>query len=162
MADVQPSEIRIGDTERQSALTALGEHMSAGRLDIDEYGDRTAKVSTAKTRGQLLDLFSDLPAPHPSFGAEPRPAPQATAPAPPVRSSPSLPMRHRLAGVAVPLAALVAVALYFSLHLWIVFLIPAAVTVFGGALWGDDWKHQRRLAKERYRQERRDIRRRGW
>ena len=161
--EVQPSQIRIGDAERQSALTALGEHMSAGRLDIDEYGDRTAQVSTAKTRGQLLDLFADLPAPHPSFGVEPRPAPPAppTGQAP-VPTSPGLPLRHRVAGAAVPLAILLAVALYFSVHSSVVFLIPLALMVFGGAIWGDDWKHRKRLARERYRQERRQIRRRGW
>ncbi|HEX3591778.1 MAG TPA: DUF1707 domain-containing protein [Pseudonocardiaceae bacterium] len=162
--DVQPSQIRIGDAERQTALTALGEHMSAGRLDIDEYGDRSAQVSTAKTRGELLGLFADLPAPHPSFGVEPRPAPPNAPPAAqPVPVSPSLPLRHRLAGAAVPMAVVIALALYFLVaHYWIVFLIPAAVMVFGGAIWGDDWKHQQRLTRERHRRERRDIRRRGW
>jgi hypothetical protein len=163
VADVQPSQIRIGDSERQSALTALGDHMSAGRLDIDEYGDRTAQVSTAKTRGELLELFSDLPAPHPSFGAEPRP----TAPPPPPLPEPaparSVPMRARLAAVSVPLALLAGIVLASELHIWFFILLPVAMMMFGGVLWGDDWKYQRRLARDRYRQQRRDAnRQRYW
>lgn len=60
-------KLRIGDAEREKALRALGEHMSAGRLDIDEYGDRSAKVAAARTRNDLITLFTDLPAPNPSF-----------------------------------------------------------------------------------------------
>jgi hypothetical protein len=160
VADVQPSQIRIGDTERESALSALSEHMTAGRLDIDEYGDRTARVSTAKTRGDLLALFGDLPEPHPTFGT---PIPQYV-PEPeqaPVLARRNFGMRQRLAASAVPLAALVAVGLYFAVHFWVVFLIPAAVVLLSGAIWGDDWKHQRRLVRERQRQEIREMRRRG-
>lgn len=158
VADVQPSQMRIGDTERESALAALGEHMSVGRLDIDEYGDRTARVAAAKTRGELSELFRDLPEPHPTFGAVP---PRPTTPAPPVPQSQGLPVpvRHRLAAAAVPLAAILAVALFVFSHTWVVFLIPAAFAVFGGALWGDDHKHRRRLERDRFRAERREIRR---
>jgi Domain of unknown function (DUF1707) len=73
VSEYQPSQIRISDSEREDALGKLGEHMSAGRLDIDEYGERSAQVATAKTRGELLDLFGDLPEPKPTFG-QPRPA----------------------------------------------------------------------------------------
>jgi hypothetical protein len=64
-----------------------------------------------------------------------------------------------VAASAVPLAGLVALGLFLTIHWWIVFLLPAAVVIFSGAIFGDDWKHQKRLTKERYRQERRDIRR---
>jgi hypothetical protein len=153
VADVQPSQIRIGDTERESALTALGEHMSAGRLDIDEYGDRTARVATAKTRGELTGLFSDLPQPHPQFGATPRPAApapsQQVAPAP--RRSPV--MRQRLVAIAVPLAGILALALLFTGHWWLIFIVPGVFTLFGRGAWGDD----RRMRRARQR----DFRRRG-
>lgn len=168
MADVQPSNMRIGDTERESALTALGDHMSAGRLDIDEYGDRTARVSAAKTRGDLLALFGDLPAPHPKFGvANPAPVPAAPVPATgalPLPRGDGTPFPRRLMAAAVPLAGIAAVVLFFTFGTWLFFLLPAAVMVLGGALWGDDWKHQRHTARDRYRQERRDHRRhgRGW
>jgi hypothetical protein len=163
VADVHPSEIRIGDTERESALSALGDHMSAGRLDIDEYGDRTAQVAAAKTRGDLLALFGDLPAPHPKFGvATPAPVPTvATSAAAPVPSGNGMPLPQRLMAAAVPLASIAAVVLFFTIGTWLVFLIPAAVMVLGGAFWGDDWKQQRHAARNRYRQGRRDFRRRG-
>ena len=83
IGDVNESpDMRIGDTEREQALAALGEHMSAGRLTIDEYGERSAKVTAARTRGELLELFTDLPDPKP--GAAPRPvaAPQPPATVP--------------------------------------------------------------------------------
>ena len=54
-------------------MQALDEHMSAGRLDPDEYGQRVAQASVARTRAGLDELFTDLPAPHPF--AEPRRAP---------------------------------------------------------------------------------------
>jgi hypothetical protein len=163
VADVHPSELRIGDTERESALSALGDHMSAGRLDIDEYGDRTAQVAAAKTRGDLLALFGDLPAPHPKFGvATSAPVPTvATSAAAPVPSGNGMPLPQRLMAAAVPLASIAAVVLFFTIGTWLVFLIPAAVMVLGGAFWGDDWKHQRHAARNRYRQGRRDFRRRG-
>ena len=154
---MQPSQIRIGDTERESALAALSEHMSAGRLDIDEYGDRTARVSAAKTRGDLKALFSDLPGPHPTFGTQP---PLRAETAVPQLQGMQVPLRHRLAAAAVPAAAILAFVLFFTLvHWWIVFLIPAAVAVFGGALWGDEWKQHKRLARDQYREARRQIRR---
>ncbi|PZS35924.1 MAG: hypothetical protein DLM61_01175 [Pseudonocardiales bacterium] len=62
-------DVRIGDAEREEAFAALGEHMSAGRLAIDEYGDRSAKVAAARTRNDLVVLFTDLPAPRPAFGS---------------------------------------------------------------------------------------------
>jgi Domain of unknown function (DUF1707) len=163
VADVQPSQIRIGDTERESALAALGEHMSAGRLDIDEYGDRTARVSTARTRGELLALFSDLPGPHPTFGAaQPVPPPTPLPQAPAVPQAPGVPFRQRAAAAAVPLAGLVALVLFVTvIHFWVIFLLPAAVVILSGAMRGEDWKHQKRLARDRYRQEQRAIRRRG-
>jgi hypothetical protein len=59
--------LRIGDAEREQALTALGEHFTAGRLDVQEYSDRSAQVTEAKTRADVLALFQDLPQPHPAF-----------------------------------------------------------------------------------------------
>jgi hypothetical protein len=160
VADVHPSEIRIGDTERESALSALGEHMSAGRLDIDEYGDRTARLAAAKTRGDLLALFTDLPAPHPKFGVS-TPAPTVVTSAAPMPVDRGMPLPQRLMAAAVPLASIAAVVLFFTVGTWLFFLIPVAVMVLGGAFWGDDWKNQRHAARNQYRQGRRDYRRRG-
>jgi len=98
VSDYQPSDIRVSDAEREEALTKLGEHMTAGRLDIDEYGERSAQVATAKTRGDLLALFGDLPEPKPTFG---RPK---GAIAPRERG-----FVEKLAPVAIPVAAILAV-----------------------------------------------------
>ncbi len=98
MSEYQPSDIRVSDTEREEALAKLGEHMSAGRLDIDEYGERSAKVATAKTRGDLLALFGDLPDPKPAFGR-----PQGAL-APRERG-----LVEKLAPVAIPVAAILAI-----------------------------------------------------
>ena len=57
--------LRVGDAERQQAVTALGEHYAAGRLDQDEYDTRIQTAYAAKTRVDLQGLFGDLPEPVP-------------------------------------------------------------------------------------------------
>lgn len=113
MSEYQPSEIRISDSEREDALGKLGEHMSAGRLDIDEYGERSAKVATAKTRGELLDLFGDLPEPKPTFGQ-----PRSALPVPRERT-----FAEKFVPVAAPIAAIAVVAGVF-IALKIPFFLP--------------------------------------
>jgi hypothetical protein len=54
-------EMRIGDAEREAAVTALGEHYAAGRLTKEEYDERAAKAYTARTSSDLRPLFFDLP-----------------------------------------------------------------------------------------------------
>ena len=58
----------------------------AGRLDIDEFGERSARAAVAVHRSDLEPLFLDLPAPHPPLPhphvAPPPPVPAAPAPAP--------------------------------------------------------------------------------
>jgi hypothetical protein len=98
VSEYQRSDIRVSDAEREEALGKLGEHMSAGRLDIDEYGERSARVATAKTRGELLALFGDLPEPKPTFGR-----PSGTV-APRERG-----FVEKLAPVALPVAAILAI-----------------------------------------------------
>ena len=168
VSESQDADLRIADSEREAAMAVLGEHMSAGRLNIDEYGERSAQVSTAKTRGELRALFTDLPAPHPQFGtglpnfgtgmptpgAAPIPAPGQQVAAPINRR----PLHAVIAGL-VPVAALVAVGLFLLTHLWFFFLIPAAVIVFGRAVWGDNWKRDHHDDRRDYRRDRRDDRR---
>jgi hypothetical protein len=57
--------LRIGNQERTAAIRCLDEHLSAGRLDADEYADRITTASLARTRGDIEPLFLDLPVPHP-------------------------------------------------------------------------------------------------
>ena len=62
--------LRAADADRAAVATVLGQHMSAGRLTLDEYDDRLAQAYAAKTYGELDQLTADLPAPRP----EPQPA----------------------------------------------------------------------------------------
>lgn len=56
--------LRIGTLEREAACKALDAHLTAGRLDAEEYGERYAKASLARDYSELDALFVDLPAPH--------------------------------------------------------------------------------------------------
>lgn len=58
-------QLRVGDAERNEAVSALGEHFAAGRLDHDELDDRTQAAYAARTRADLERLFTDLPEPAP-------------------------------------------------------------------------------------------------
>ena len=64
---------------------ALGEHFAAGRLDKDEYDERSARIWAAKTESDLRPVFGDLPAlGMPSRPFVPQRGPQRVArPAPP-------------------------------------------------------------------------------
>lgn len=54
-------ELRIGDREREAAVTALGEHYVAGRLTKEEFDDRSSVAWQARTNSDLAPLFLDLP-----------------------------------------------------------------------------------------------------
>ncbi|MFD9741336.1 DUF1707 domain-containing protein [Umezawaea sp. NPDC059074] len=140
-------DIRIGDTEREEALRSLGEHMSAGRLELDEYGDRSALVTTAKTRRDLLALFADLPEPHPRFGQVARPAAAEVVP----KQAPGSPLSHRLLRAAVPLGGLIAVALFLLIRNPLVFLMVPAIAILAGSVLGDDGRRDRHRDRDRRR-----------
>jgi hypothetical protein len=122
-------DIRIGDTERQQALEVLGEHMKAGRIDVEEYGERSAKITTAKTRGELMAMFHDLPDPRPQFGV-----PMAMFPQPsraPVRT---------WEGMVIPAVGVIVVIVFFvAVRNPLIFLAIPAVAL----LWGR-WNGHRR------------------
>lgn len=54
-------DLRIGDAERDAAATELGEHFAQGRLDSEEYAGRLDTVMGARTAGDLVPAFVDLP-----------------------------------------------------------------------------------------------------
>ena len=76
--------MRIGDSERDEAVSMLQEHHAAGRLSTEEFDERMGKALEARTGNDLVVLFDDLPAPRPGLFAEPQPepvvAPWAAAP----------------------------------------------------------------------------------
>ncbi|HEX6195135.1 MAG TPA: DUF1707 domain-containing protein [Jiangellaceae bacterium] len=53
--------IRIGDTERDAAISALADHYAAGRLTKDEYDERADRANAARFDDDLKPLFADLP-----------------------------------------------------------------------------------------------------
>jgi Domain of unknown function (DUF1707) len=55
--------VRIGDAERDSAVSALGDHFAAGRLTRDEFDERIDKAMQARFQSDLQPLFADLPGP---------------------------------------------------------------------------------------------------
>jgi hypothetical protein len=59
------ASLRVGDAERYEAASALGEHFATGRLDQAEYDGRVQQAYAARTRGDLVGLFADLPEPAP-------------------------------------------------------------------------------------------------
>ncbi|KGF24400.1 DUF1707 domain-containing protein [Corynebacterium tuscaniense] len=56
-----PSEVRVGDSERTAALDQLGQHFANGYLNVEEFEERTARAAVARTRADVAQLFGDLP-----------------------------------------------------------------------------------------------------
>jgi hypothetical protein len=132
------SDVRIGHAERESATRALDEHLSAGRLDPDEYADRVVQVSLARYVRDLQALFTDLPPPHPESPVIKSPVP-LTKPAGGPPSGRYEGRRDALGGrvgeTLVALSPFIALALFVLLRFeWVVFLlIPiVSVVVYGG------------------------------
>jgi Domain of unknown function (DUF1707) len=67
--------VRIGDAERDRAVSDLGDHFAAGRLTREEFDDRVDQAMAARFGSDLQPLFVDLPRaePVPSQAAGPRP-----------------------------------------------------------------------------------------
>ena len=54
-------EMLLSDGERLHALTVLGDHYAAGRLDGSEFHARSGDVAAARTLSALAPAFTDLP-----------------------------------------------------------------------------------------------------
>ena len=118
--------IRIGNAEREAGYQALDAHLSQGRIDVEEYGDRYAKASVARTRDELTALFVDLPAPHP-FPDPSQPSWDVPRPEPTRRRG------YGFVPRAFPVLPIVALVLFLTGGWWIGFLlIPLFFGVFGG------------------------------
>jgi hypothetical protein len=61
--------LRISDADRASALDLLSEQFAVGRLDKDEFDERSDAVWSAKTQGDLAPVFADLPVRSPALPA---------------------------------------------------------------------------------------------
>ncbi len=122
--------MRLSDAERQDALDVLEEHVRSGRLDIDEYGTRSAKVTAAKRVSELVPLFDDLPSPRPSALLN-----GATAPQVPVLSGDS-PLVTFLTRGAVPIAIVLAIVVLILSRgrlLIVSVALPLVIAMLAGA-----------------------------
>ncbi|WP_020662579.1 DUF1707 SHOCT-like domain-containing protein [Amycolatopsis benzoatilytica] len=120
------ADLRLSDAERQDALDVLSEHVRTGRLDIDEYGSRSAKVTSAKLVSELVPLFEDLPSPRPS-------ALLATArPATPVQQQETGGLGAFVMRYSVPLSIALAIAILVVTRgrVLFIFALPLLVILF--------------------------------
>ena len=58
--------VRIGDAERDRAISDLGDHFAAGRLSREEFDERADQAMQARFSTDLDPLFADLPKPAPA------------------------------------------------------------------------------------------------
>lgn len=56
-------ELRVSDAERDAVVDHLGRAVGEGRLDLGQYEQRVGSAYAARTRGELVPLTADLPAP---------------------------------------------------------------------------------------------------
>jgi hypothetical protein len=134
---------RVGDADRQAAITALGEHWRAGRLDPAEHERRTTAAYSAIPRGDLDVLFADLPGGlPPTVGATASTGPSAvvaTTSMPSATTRPGVEQRplvpsgswvasHRDAIMGV--TPFVALILFFTTKWWVWFLLIPAMGAF--------------------------------
>lgn len=59
--DPRDPSVRIGDPDREAALSVLAVHFADGRLTLTEYDERCRDASSAVTREELDTVFTDLP-----------------------------------------------------------------------------------------------------
>ena len=55
--------LRIGDAERDQAVSLLSDHFVAGRLTQTEFEERSEQATQARYVSDLTPLFDDLPSP---------------------------------------------------------------------------------------------------
>jgi hypothetical protein len=107
---VNDHSIRASDQDREVVVATLRDAYTAGRLNLEEFEERTNDAYSSKTWGDLRKLTEDLPS-QPILGADVPgrrlPVP-AVLPAHPERANESVPpVRHRHRPVAFfPIMAL--------------------------------------------------------
>jgi Domain of unknown function (DUF1707) len=120
-------EPRIGDAERDAAITSLGEHFAAGRISKDEFDERSGLAMRARTQSDLKPLFVDLPrSPGPSSFGAPRP--------PGSRQDRA---RPRFAFPVLPILVVLGVVLLVNTQAWWL------VFVVGGLFFCAPWHYRR-------------------
>lgn len=131
-------EMRIGDAEREAAITALGEHFAAGRLTKEEYDERAGQAWEARTASALWPLFADLPRPQ-----SPRPGPAAARARQTGYGPGHGPAQGGWLRAALLPVFLVLVGLTVLTHLPVILLVLVIVLVWAkmGRNRGRHWRH---------------------
>lgn len=122
-------KMRVSDADRDRALAELTEHYQAGRLDTEEFDDRSGRALQARTGQELTSLFTDLPQ------NQTTPVDPSLAPAQVGRrrvtnwptSGDLAPVIRAVAAVAAVAVIVTAVAVGRPGHLWGGFLVPLLV-----------------------------------
>jgi hypothetical protein len=60
---VSPTSLRVSDADRNGTMRRLHNAVALGLIDIDEFEQRSSRVSYARTRNELDGLVDDLPGP---------------------------------------------------------------------------------------------------
>ena len=153
--------IRASDADREVVVASLRDAYTAGRLDIDEFDERTSAAYSARTWGDLRTLTEDLPSP-PVLGPQQQDTPPSVLlpgmrsareldagdlrPTPPMsRVSPDLmrttPRRPRPFGRLLPVVLIWAViaaaagASHLAVVLAVVFVAVLGVRALSGSRW---------------------------
>ena len=66
----EKSTLRIGDADRERIAEVLSQHMTDGRLTVDELDDRLGALYSSQTREQARSVLADLPPLAPSVGQQ--------------------------------------------------------------------------------------------
>ena len=117
------TSVRVGDVEREAAVSALNRHFAEGRLTALEHDERISLALAAQQSDDLDKLFADLP----TLGAPFSPREGA-------RRGPAAAVGRFVANRVVPIPVMLlglAVALFVFVHLlpFIVFVALVMVVV---------------------------------
>ena len=121
-------EPRIGDAERDAAIASLGEHFAAGRINKDEFDERSGLAMRARTQSDLKPLFVDLPR---STGSASFGAPRTTG------SRQGRPRPPRFPVPVVPILFVLGVLLLVNTQAWWL------IFVVGGLFFCAPWHYRR-------------------
>ncbi|MCW2779837.1 MAG: hypothetical protein JWR35_286 [Marmoricola sp.] len=112
--------LRITDAERDAAVASLGEHYAVGRLTKQEFDDRSDVAWQAKTRGELVPLFADLPRPETAKAVRQGPAGISRRRSRPHRRFPAVPFVPIIIGLIALTAITHLPFIVFGLLVWFV------------------------------------------
>jgi uncharacterized protein DUF1707 len=124
-------------------MSALGEHLSTGRLEVTEYEDRCGHAAAARTRVKLEALFDDLPVPHPDLSSATPPARRSSLPVVGEAKDPELSRTTRAseamgvaAGIGLFSGIPLAIFLTISRGMWWTLISVVLFVIVAGVLGG--------------------------